>query len=194
MEILSEHCCEGWLEGYLLSGRHGVFACYEAFIGIIDTMMGQYAKWQKMAADLPWRKPVASLNYLLTSHVWEQDHNGYSHQGPTFINMMLTKKASEIRIYLPPDANCLLSVMDHCLRSEGYVNLIVASKKAAMAVAGHGSGVGSTARAAPRSGNGPPVRANRISSSPLPATCPRARPSPPHSLLREAMPALKYAW
>ncbi len=129
MEILSEHCCEGWLEAYLLSGRHGVMACYEAFISIIDSMMGQYAKWQKMAADLPWRKPVASLNYLLTSHVWEQDHNGYSHQGPTFINTMLMKKASEIRIYLPPDANCLLSVMDHCLRSEGYVNLVVASKK-----------------------------------------------------------------
>ncbi|HEX5327687.1 MAG TPA: phosphoketolase family protein [Acetobacteraceae bacterium] len=129
MEILSEHCCEGWLEGYLLSGRHGVLACYEAFIGIIDTMMGQYAKWQKMAADLPWRKPVASLNYLLTSHVWEQDHNGYSHQGPTFINTMMMKKASEIRIYLPPDANCLLSTMQHCLASEGYLNLIVASKK-----------------------------------------------------------------
>ena len=129
MEILSEHCCEGWLEGYLLSGRHGILACYEAFIGIIDTMMGQYAKWQKMAADLPWRKPVASLNYLLTSHVWEQDHNGYSHQGPTFINTMLMKKASEIRIYLPPDANCLLAVAEHCLRSEGLINLIVASKK-----------------------------------------------------------------
>ncbi len=129
MEIPSEHCCEGWLEGYLLSGRHGIFACYEAFIGIIDTMMGQYAKWQKMAADLPWRKPVASLNYLLTSHVWEQDHNGYSHQGPTFINTLMMKKQAEIRIYLPPDANCLLSVADHCLSSQGYINLIVASKK-----------------------------------------------------------------
>ncbi|HSU07417.1 MAG TPA: phosphoketolase family protein, partial [Acetobacteraceae bacterium] len=129
MDILSEHCCEGWLEGYLLSGRHGIFACYEAFIGIVDTMMGQYAKWQKMAADLPWRRPVASLNFLLTSHVWEQDHNGYSHQGPTFINTMMMKKSSEIRIYLPPDANCLLAVTDHCLRSEGYVTLIVASKK-----------------------------------------------------------------
>ncbi len=129
MEILSEHCCEGWLEGYVLSGRHGIFACYEAFIGIIDTMMAQYAKWQKMSATLPWRKPVASLNFLLSSHVWEQDHNGYSHQGPTFINTMLMKKASQVRIYLPPDANCLLSVMDHCLRSENYLNLIVASKK-----------------------------------------------------------------
>ncbi len=128
MEILSEHCCEGWLEGYLLSGRHGIFACYEAFIGIIDTMFGQYAKWQKMAADLPWRKPVASLNYLLTSHVWEQDHNGYSHQGPTFINTMLMKKSSEVRVYLPPDANCLLVLAEHCLRGEGLINLLVASK------------------------------------------------------------------
>jgi xylulose-5-phosphate/fructose-6-phosphate phosphoketolase len=128
MEILSEHCCEGWLEGYLLSGRHGIFACYEAFIGIIDTMMGQYAKWQKMASDLPWRKPVASLNYLLTSHVWEQDHNGYSHQGPTFINTMLMKKSSQVRVYLPPDANCLLALTEHCLRGEGLINLLVASK------------------------------------------------------------------
>jgi xylulose-5-phosphate/fructose-6-phosphate phosphoketolase len=130
MEILSEHCCEGWLEGYLLTGRHGVFACYEAFISIVDSMMAQYAKWSKMAREIPWRAPVASLNYLLTSHIWEQDHNGYSHQGPTFINMLLTKKASMTRVYLPPDANCLLSVTDHALRSRGHINLIVASKKA----------------------------------------------------------------
>ncbi len=129
MEILSEHCCEGWLEGYLLSGRHGVFACYEAFLTIIDSMMQQYAKWLKMAAETTWRRPVASLNYLVTSHVWEQDHNGYSHQGPSFINMLLTKKAAITRIYLPPDANCLLSTADHCLRSRGYINLVVASKK-----------------------------------------------------------------
>ncbi|MGC2035363.1 MAG: phosphoketolase family protein, partial [Thermoplasmata archaeon] len=130
MEILSEHCCEGWLEGYLLTGRHGVFACYEAFISIVDSMMAQYAKWSKMAREIPWRVPVASLNYLLTSHIWEQDHNGYSHQGPTFINMLLTKKASMTRVYLPPDTNCLLSVTDHALRSRGHINLIVASKKA----------------------------------------------------------------
>jgi xylulose-5-phosphate/fructose-6-phosphate phosphoketolase len=130
MEILSEHCCEGWLEGYLLTGRHGMFACYEAFISIVDSMMAQYAKWSKMAREIPWRVPVASLNYLLTSHIWEQDHNGYSHQGPTFINMLLTKKASMTRVYLPPDANCLLSVTDHALRSRGHINLIVASKKA----------------------------------------------------------------
>ena len=129
MEILSEQCCQGWLEGYLLSGRHGVFACYEAFIGIVDSMMAQYAKWQKMAAEIPWRRPTASLNYLLTSHVWEQDHNGYSHQGPTFINTLLTRKSAQTRIYLPPDANCLLSVAAHCLRSENYINLIIASKK-----------------------------------------------------------------
>jgi xylulose-5-phosphate/fructose-6-phosphate phosphoketolase len=129
MEILSEHCCEGWLEGYLLSGRHGVFACYEAFLTIVDSMMQQYAKWLKMAAETSWRKPVASLNYLVTSHVWEQDHNGYSHQGPSFINTLLTKKAAITRIYLPPDANCLLSVADHCLHSRGYINLVVASKK-----------------------------------------------------------------
>ena len=129
MEILSEHCCEGWLEGYLLSGRHGVFACYEAFLTIVDSMMQQYAKWLKMANETEWRQRVASLNYLVTSHVWEQDHNGYSHQGPSFINMLLTKKPSITRVYLPPDANCLLAVADHCLRSRGYINLVVASKK-----------------------------------------------------------------
>ena len=129
MEVLSEHCCQGWLEGYLLSGRHGLFACYEAFLGIVDSMMAQYAKWTKMASETEWRLPVASLNYLVTSHVWEQDHNGYSHQGPSFINLMLTKKPSISRVYLPPDANCALSVVDHCLRSRSYINLIVASKK-----------------------------------------------------------------
>ncbi len=129
MEVLSEHCCEGWLEGYLLTGRHGVFACYEAFVTIVDSMMGQYAKWTKMSREVPWRPPVASLNYLLTSHIWEQDHNGYSHQGPTFINMLLTRKASMTRVWLPPDANSLLRVTETCLRSRGRINLIVASKK-----------------------------------------------------------------
>ncbi|MBX6332468.1 MAG: phosphoketolase family protein [Gemmatimonadaceae bacterium] len=129
MEILSEHCCQGWLEGYLLSGRHGVFACYEAFLSIVDSMMQQYAKWLKMAGEITWRRPVASLNYLVTSHVWEQDHNGYSHQGPTFINMLMTKKAKITRVYLPPDANCLLAVADHCLRTTDAINLIIASKK-----------------------------------------------------------------
>ncbi|MEJ2634123.1 MAG: phosphoketolase family protein [Calditrichia bacterium] len=129
MEILSEHTCEGWLEGYLLTGRHGLFACYEAFIPIIDSMLNQYAKWLKVSREVPWRKPLASLNYLLTSHVWRQDHNGYTHQVPSFINNVANKKSSVARIYLPPDANCLLSVADHCLRSKDYVNLIVASKQ-----------------------------------------------------------------
>lgn len=129
MEILSEHTCEGWLEGYLLTGRHGLFACYEAFIPIIDSMLNQYAKWLKVSREIPWRKPLSSLNYLLTSHVWRQDHNGYTHQVPSFINNVANKKSSVARIYLPPDANCLLSVADHCLRSNGYVNLIVASKQ-----------------------------------------------------------------
>lgn len=132
MEVLSEHNCEGWLEGYLLSGRHGVFACYEAFLSIIDSMMLQYAKWIKMAGETGWRRPVASLNYLVTSHVWEQDHNGYSHQGPGFINLLRTRKPSIARIYLPPDANTLLVVAEHCLASRNYVNLIVASKKPAL--------------------------------------------------------------
>jgi xylulose-5-phosphate/fructose-6-phosphate phosphoketolase len=129
MEVLSEHLCEGWLEGYLLTGRHGLFPCYEAFITIIDSMVSQYAKWIKTSRELPWRKPVASLNYLLTSHSWRQDHNGYSHQGPGFIDTIVNKKSSVIRIYFPPDANTLLSVMDHCLRSKDYVNLVVAGKQ-----------------------------------------------------------------
>ncbi len=129
MEILSEHCCEGWLEGYVLTGRHGIFACYEAFVGIVDSMVCQYAKWQKMAAETGWRAPVASLNILLTSHVWEQDHNGYSHQGPTFTNTLMTKKAAEIGLFFPPDVNCLLHLAERCLSSEGFINLIVTSKK-----------------------------------------------------------------
>ena len=129
MEILSEHTCQGWLEGYLLTGRHGLFACYEAFIPIIDSMLNQYAKWLKVSKEVEWRKPLSSLNYLLTSHVWRQDHNGYTHQVPSFINNVANKKSTVARIYLPPDANCLLSVADHCLRSRDYVNLIVASKQ-----------------------------------------------------------------
>src|SRR3984893_7709745 len=117
MEVLSEHLCEGWLEGYLLTGRHGLFFCYEAFIHIIDSMLNQHAKWLKVSRKIPWRKPIASLNYLLTSHVWRQDHNGFSHQDPGFIDHVANKKSDIVRIYLPPDANCLLSVADHCLRS-----------------------------------------------------------------------------
>lgn len=130
MEILSEHTCQGWLEGYLLTGRHGFFSCYEAFIHIIDSMFNQHAKWLKVTRDeIPWRRPVASLNYLLTSHVWRQDHNGFSHQDPGFIDHVANKKADVIRVYLPPDANTLLSVTDHCLRSRNYVNVIVAGKQ-----------------------------------------------------------------
>lgn len=129
MEILSEHMCQGWLEGYLLTGRHGFFSCYEAFIHIIDSMFNQHAKWLKVTREIPWRRPIASLNYLLTSHVWRQDHNGFSHQDPGFIDHVVNKKASIIRVYLPPDANTLLSVTDHCLRSRDYVNVIVAGKQ-----------------------------------------------------------------
>ncbi len=129
MEVLSEHQCQGWLEGYLLTGRHGLFNCYEAFIHIVDSMFNQHAKWLKTTRTIPWRRPVASLNYLLSSHVWRQDHNGFSHQDPGFIDHVVNKKAEIIRVYLPPDANCLLSVADHCLRSRHYVNLIVAGKQ-----------------------------------------------------------------
>ena len=132
MEVLSEHLCQGWLEGYLLTGRHGLFNCYEAFIHIIDSMFNQHAKWLKVTRDIPWRRPIGSLNYLLTSHVWRQDHNGFSHQDPGFIDHVVNKKAEIIRVYLPPDANCLLSVADHCLRSRDYVNVIVAGKQPAL--------------------------------------------------------------
>jgi len=128
MEMLSEHQCEGWLEGYLLTGRHGLFNCYEAFIHIIDSMFNQHAKWLKVSADLPWRKNIASLNYLLASHVWQQAHNGFTHQDPGFIDNVVNKKSSIVRVYLPPDANCLLSVWDHCLRSRHYVNVVIAGK------------------------------------------------------------------
>jgi xylulose-5-phosphate/fructose-6-phosphate phosphoketolase len=132
MEVLSEHQCQGWLEGYLLTGRHGLFNCYEAFIHIVDSMFNQHAKWLKVSREIPWRRPIASLNYLLSSHVWRQDHNGFSHQDPGFIDHVVNKKAEIIRVYLPPDANTLLSVADHCLRSRNYVNVIVAGKQPAL--------------------------------------------------------------
>ncbi|GAA5198142.1 phosphoketolase family protein [Rugosimonospora acidiphila] len=131
MEILSEHTCQGWLEGYLLTGRHGLFSCYEAFVHIVDSMVNQHAKWLKVIRHLPWRKPIPSLNYLLTSHAWRQDHNGFSHQDPGFIDHLVNKKAEVVRVYLPPDANTLLSVADHCLRSRNYINVIVAGKQPA---------------------------------------------------------------
>jgi xylulose-5-phosphate/fructose-6-phosphate phosphoketolase len=129
MEVLSEHLCQGWLEGYLLTGRHGLFNSYEAFIHIVDSMFTQHAKWLKVTRQIPWRRRLASLNYLLSSHVWRQDHNGFTHQDPGFIDHVVNKKADVIRVYLPPDANCLLSVADHCLRSRNYVNVIVAGKQ-----------------------------------------------------------------
>jgi len=132
MEVLSEHLCQGWLEGYLLTGRHGLFNCYEAFIHIVDSMFNQHAKWLKTTRDIPWRRPIASLNYLLSSHVWRQDHNGFSHQDPGFIDHVVNKKAEIVRVYLPPDTNTLLSVADHCLRSRHYVNVIVAGKQPAL--------------------------------------------------------------
>ena len=140
MEMLSEHQCQGWLEGYLLTGRHGFFSCYEAFIHIVDSMVNQHAKWLKVCADIPWRKPIASLNYLLSSHVWRQDHNGFSHQDPGFLDHIVNKKASVMRVYLPPDANTLLSVTDHCLRSRNYINVIVAGKQPAPQWLDHGRG------------------------------------------------------
>jgi xylulose-5-phosphate/fructose-6-phosphate phosphoketolase len=132
MEVLSEHLCEGWLEGYLLSGRHGLFNCYEAFIHVVDSMFNQHAKWLKVSRGISWRRPIASLNVLLSSHVWRQDHNGFSHQDPGFIDVVVNKRARVIRVYLPPDTNCLLSVADHCLRSRNYVNVIVAGKQPAL--------------------------------------------------------------
>jgi xylulose-5-phosphate/fructose-6-phosphate phosphoketolase len=131
LEVLSEHLCQGWLEGYLLTGRHGLFTSYEAFIHVVDSMFNQHAKWLKVIRDIPWRRPLASLNYLLSSHVWRQDHNGFSHQDPGFIDHVVNKKAEVVRVYLPPDANTLLSVLDHCLRSRQYVNVVVAGKQPA---------------------------------------------------------------
>ncbi len=128
--MLSEHQCEGWLEGYLLTGRHGLFNSYEAFIRIVDSMFSQHAKWLKVCLELPWRRKISSLNYLLASHVWQQDHNGFTHQDPGFLDHVINKKADIVRCYLPPDANCLLSVFDHCLRSRNYVNVVIAGKHA----------------------------------------------------------------
>ena len=180
MEMLSEHQCEGWLEGYLLTGRHGFFSCYEAFIHIVDSMFNQHAKWLKSIRHIPWRRPIASLNYLLTSHVWRQDHNGFSHQDPGFIDHVVNKKAEVIRVYLPPDANTLLSVTDHCLRSRNYVNLIVAGKQPEhqwlnmdAAVKHCTAGIGIWEWASNDRGASP------TSSWPAAATCPRSKRWPP---------------
>ena len=193
MEVLSEHLCQGWLEGYLLTGRHGLFNCYEAFIHIVDSMFNQHAKWLKTTRDIPWRRPIASLNYLLSSHVWRQDHNGFSHQDPGFIDHVVNKKAEVIRVYLPPDANTLLSVADHCLRSRNYVNVIVAGKQPALdylsiddaivALHARDSGSGSGRRAT--------RAASRTSCSAAPATCPTLETLAAAALLREHLPELK---
>ena len=180
MEVLSEHQCQGWLEGYLLTGRHGLFNCYEAFIHIVDSMFNQHAKWLKVTAALPWRRKIASLNYLLASHVWQQMHNGFTHQDPGFIDHAVNKKASVVRVYLPPDANCLLSVWDHCLRSRHYVNVVIAGKYQApqwltmeAAVKHCTEGIGIWQWASNDRGGHPTW------SWPAAATCRRWKPSPP---------------
>ena len=176
MEVLSEHQCQGWLEGYLLTGRHGFFSCYEAFIHIIDSMFNQHAKWLKVCNHIPWRRPIASFNYFLSSHVWRQDHNGFSHQDPGFIDHVVNKKAEVIRVYLPPDANCLLSVTDHCLRSRNYVNVVVAGKQPAPQWLTMDQAIKHCTRAS-ASGSGPATTrgASRTWSWPAAATCRRSR-------------------
>jgi xylulose-5-phosphate/fructose-6-phosphate phosphoketolase len=192
MEVLSEHLCQGWLEGYLLTGRHGLFNCYEAFIHIVDSMFNQHAKWLKMTQDIPWRRPVASLNYLLSSHVWRQDHNGFSHQDPGFLDHVVNKKASVIRVYLPPDTNTLLSVADHCLRSRNYVNVIVAGKNPAPtwlsmneAIAHCRRGIGVWEFASNDAGSEPDVVLGCAGDVPTLETLAAA------DLLRQHLPALK---
>ena len=192
MEMLSEHQCEGWLEGYLLTGRHGLFNCYEAFIHIIDSMFNQHAKWLKVTAGLPWRRPIASLNYLLASHVWQQMHNGFTHQDPGFIDHVVNKKASVVRVYLPPDANCLLSIWDHCLRSRHYVNVVIAGKYQSpqwlsmdAAVAHCKAGIGIWDWASNDAGNEPDVVMACCGDVPTLETLAAV------AILREDLPALK---
>ncbi|MBX5470747.1 MAG: phosphoketolase family protein [Thermoleophilaceae bacterium] len=192
MEALSEHLCEGWLEGYLLTGRHGLLNCYEAFVHIVDSMFNQHAKWLKVTRGIPWRRPIPSLNYLLTSHVWRQDHNGFSHQDPGFIDHVVNKKAEIVRVYLPPDANCLLSVADHCLRTRGYVNVIVAGKQPALdylatddAIAHCARGIGVWQWASSDDGGEPDVVLGCAGDVPTLETVAAA------ALLRERLPELK---
>jgi len=192
LEVLSEHQCQGWLEGYLLTGRHGLFNCYEAFIHIVDSMFNQHAKWLKVTSGIPWRRPIASLNYLLSSHVWRQDHNGFTHQDPGFIDLVVNKKAEIIRVYLPPDANTLLSVADHCLRSKNYVNVIVAGKQPALqylsmddAIVHCTRGLGIWEWASNDEGNEPDVVLACCGDIPTLETLAAA------AILREHLPALK---
>ena len=193
MEVLSEHLCQGWLEGYLLTGRHGLFNCYEAFIHIVDSMFNQHAKWLKVTRGIPWRRPIASLNYLLSSHVWRQDHNGFSHQDPGFIDHVVNKKAEVIRVYLPPDANTLLSVADHCLRSRHYVNVIVAGKQPALELPLDGRGDRPLHARARASGSGPRTTraASRTSCSACCGDVPTLETLAAAAILRERLPDLK---
>ena len=193
MEVLSEHQCQGWLEGYLLTGRHGFFSCYEAFIHIIDSMFNQHAKWLKVCNHIPWRRPIASFNYFLSSHVWRQDHNGFSHQDPGFIDHVVNKKAEVIRVYLPPDANCLLSVTDHCLRSRNYVNVVVAGKQPAPQWLTMDQADQALHRWASASGSGPATTraASPTWSWPAAATCRRWRRWRRSSCCAQHLPELK---
>jgi xylulose-5-phosphate/fructose-6-phosphate phosphoketolase len=186
LEMLSEHMCQGWLEGYLLTGRHGFFSCYEAFIHIIDSMFNQHAKWLKVTHEIEWRRPIASLNYLLTSHVWRQDHNGFTHQDPGFIDHVVNKKADIVRVYLPPDANCLLSVADHCLRSRDYVNVIVAGKQPALQYLDMESAIEHCT-----TGIGIWEWASTDKSA---ETSPLSRPWPPSIFCASIFPTSKFAW
>jgi len=191
-EMLSEHQCQGWLEGYLLTGRHGFFSCYEAFIHVIDSMFNQHAKWLKVTRKLPWRRPISSLNYLLTSHVWRQDHNGFSHQDPGFVDHVVNKKADVIRVYFPPDTNTLLSVTDHCLRSVDYVNVVVIGKQPApqwltmdQAIKHCSAGIGIWEFASNDAGSNPDVVMACAGDVPTLETLAAV------SLLREHLPSLK---
>ena len=181
MEVLSEHLCQGWLEGYLLTGRHGLFTCYEAFVHIVDSMVSQHAKWLKPTRHIPWQAPVASLNYLLSSHVWRQDNNGLSHQDPGVIDHVVNKKSEVVRVYLPPDTNTLLVTVDHCLRSRHYVNVVVAGKQPALTYLTIDEAVAHCARGLgiwPWAGS---IEPNPTLCSPAPATCRRWRRSPPRT-------------
>ena len=196
MEILSEHLCQGWLEGYLLTGRHGLFNCYEAFIHIIDSMFNQHAKWLKVTRAIPWRRPIASLNYLLSSHVWRQDHNGFSHQDPGFIDHVVNKKAEIVRVYLPPDANCLLSVADHCLRSRDYVNVIVAGKQPSLDYLSMDDAIDALHPRDRHLGVGVERRAAASPTwcSRAPATSRRSRRSPPRRCCASTCPTCGCGW
>ena len=194
MEVLSEHLCQGWLEGYLLTGRHGLFNCYEAFIHIVDSMLNQHAKWLKVTPGIPWRRPIASLNYLLSSHVWRQDHNGFSHQDPGFIDHVVNKKAEVVRVYLPPDANTLLSVADHCLRSRNCVNVIVAGKQPGLQYLSVEDAIVHCTRGGSGSGPRTTSTASRTSSSGAPATSRPSRRSPRRRSSASIGPTSRCAW